>query len=196
MELHFGPENSRAAISLYGHGNFGQLDQNLLNYIDKDPGIRYRQLLRLTGLSNGVLSYHLAELEESKCIKVDRRSRVTRYYPLHISAEISKIIGYIRNSVSRQIVSILCQNNGCTLGEITAFTNKAPSTVSWHLQRLVSAGIVSKASVRKLDGLFYKSSIYHVYDRELTERVLKKYRESPVDRAVNNYSDLIDELRL
>lgn len=189
-------ENSRSDILPYRHGNFSQLDENLLNQIDKSPGIRYRELLRLTGLSNGVLSYHLAELEESKVIKVDRGRRVTRYYPLHISAEISNIIGYVRNSVSRQIVTILSQSNGCTLGEIAAFTNKAPSTVSWHLQRLVKAGIVSKALVRKLDGLIYKSSIYLVSDKELIKKVLNNYVESPLDRATNDYSDLIDELRL
>lgn len=179
-----------------GVGNYSQLEQNLLHYIDRHPGIRYRQLLRLTRLSNGVLSYHLAELEGSKCIKVDRRIRVTRYYPLRISAEISKIIGCIRNTVSRQIVSLLSQNNGCTLGEIAAFTNKAPSTVSWHIQRLVKAGILSKASVLKLDGLNYKSSIYHISDRELIEKVLNTYLESPLDRTVNDYSDLVDALRL
>ena len=29
------------------------------------PGIRYRELLRMTGLSNGVLSYHLRFLDNS-----------------------------------------------------------------------------------------------------------------------------------
>ena len=41
----------------------------LLEHIEKTPGIRYRELLRLTGLINGVLSYHLAVLERSKTIK-------------------------------------------------------------------------------------------------------------------------------
>jgi predicted transcriptional regulator len=35
----------------------------LLNHIEQAPGIRYRELLRLTGFVNGVLTYHLAALE-------------------------------------------------------------------------------------------------------------------------------------
>ena len=31
----------------------------ILKYIDRVPGIRYRELLRLTSLTNGGLEYHL-----------------------------------------------------------------------------------------------------------------------------------------
>jgi predicted transcriptional regulator len=44
----------------------------LLRSIEESPGIRYRELLRTTGLVNGVLSYHLAALEKSDVIKVDK----------------------------------------------------------------------------------------------------------------------------
>jgi predicted transcriptional regulator len=53
----------------------------LLKHIEQTPGIRYRELLRLTGLVNGVLTYHLAALERANVIKVNRESRMTRYYP-------------------------------------------------------------------------------------------------------------------
>jgi predicted transcriptional regulator len=42
----------------------------LMKHIEQTPGIRYRELLRLTGFVNGVLSYHLTALEEpaeAKC---------------------------------------------------------------------------------------------------------------------------------
>ena len=35
----------------------------ILWYIDKAPGIRYRELLRLSGLTNGAVEYHLKTLE-------------------------------------------------------------------------------------------------------------------------------------
>ncbi len=60
----------------------------ILKQIDKNPGIRYRELLRLTGLTNGGLEYHLKILERSHKVKVDRHDgRRTRYYPLNISAD-------------------------------------------------------------------------------------------------------------
>ncbi|MDQ4066167.1 MAG: hypothetical protein M3114_01110, partial [Thermoproteota archaeon] len=57
----------------------------LLKHIKQIPGVRYRELLRLTGFVNGVLTYHLAALEKANVIKVDRILRVTRYYPVTIS---------------------------------------------------------------------------------------------------------------
>jgi predicted transcriptional regulator len=54
-----------------------QLDDvkhTILTCIYENPGIRYREILKLTGLSNGVLEYHLKELETSyEIINVDRR---------------------------------------------------------------------------------------------------------------------------
>ena len=52
---------------------FSDFKQLLLTHIISAPGIRYRELLRLTGLSNGVLSYHLGALEKSYQIRVVRQ---------------------------------------------------------------------------------------------------------------------------
>ena len=37
-----------------------------LKYIDRFPGIRYRQLLRVIGFTNGRLEYHLKILEHAE----------------------------------------------------------------------------------------------------------------------------------
>jgi len=42
----------------------------ILQQIDKSPGIRYRELLRLTGLTNGGLEYHLKILEKLHKVQV------------------------------------------------------------------------------------------------------------------------------
>src|SRR5581483_7733494 len=55
----------------------------LLKLIEREPGIRYRELLRSTGFANGVLTYHLSALEKASVIRVDRQARITRYYPVN-----------------------------------------------------------------------------------------------------------------
>ncbi|MGA8564451.1 MAG: winged helix-turn-helix transcriptional regulator [Nitrososphaeraceae archaeon] len=167
--------------------------QNLMNIIERNPGVRYRELLRLTNSSNGVLSYHLAELADSKIIRVDRKRGVTRYYPIHISTEVSKIISHIKNPVSRHILQLLVERGSCTLSEIATLTNKAPSTISWYLQRLLKAEIVKRKPIC-LEGIFYKSRFYSVVDKTLVIDVLSKYIERSLDKVVNNYSEIIDDL--
>ena len=79
----------------------------IYNIISQTPGIRYRQLLRLTGLANGVLTYHLTRLEKSKYIKADRFSyRTTRYYTIIIPEDETKIINHLQNNIARQITNI------------------------------------------------------------------------------------------
>ena len=114
----------------------------LLRNIEENPGIRYRELLRLTGLVNGVLSYHLLGLERANAIKVNRESRMTRYYPLSVSDKESAILKFVRHEPVRQILLFILEHDMCTFNEIVDHTGKAPSTVSLQLKRLREAGII------------------------------------------------------
>jgi predicted transcriptional regulator len=53
----------------------------LIDHIANVPGIRYRELLKLSGFSNGVLFYHLTGLEEAGLVRVERKraKKTTRY---------------------------------------------------------------------------------------------------------------------
>jgi predicted transcriptional regulator len=167
--------------------------QNLISIIEKNPGIRYRELLRLTNLSNGVLTYHLTELASSNIINVERRRGVTRYYSVQISSDETRVISHIRNVISRKILLLLIERGSCTLSEIAVLTNKAPSTISWYLQRLLDANIIKKKSTIS-EGVFYKSRFYEVVNKILVLDILSKYVESPFEKVVSNYSDIVEEL--
>jgi predicted transcriptional regulator len=158
----------------------------LVAHISREPGIRYRELLRLTGLANGVLTYHLAALEKSSMIRVDRQSGATRYYPLNVSDGESRVLGFLRHRPVRDIISLMLANDMCTFAEIVDHSGKAPSTVSSHLKRLREGGIVR---VR-----YGEYQLYSLADRELVAEVLSKYRPTLADRVVDNYVEMLDEL--
>lgn len=158
----------------------------LLKLIDAEPGVRYRELLRRTGLINGVLTYHLAALEKASVIKVDRQSRITRYYPVNIPDHESQVLGFVRHEPAREIISFILQQDMCTFNELVDHVQKAPSTVSSHLKRLKDAGLVS---VR-----YGEYQLYSLSNRDLVADVLAKYRASFADRVVDNYVEMLDEL--
>lgn len=162
--------------------------RDILEHIYKTPGIRYKELLRLTRLKNGVLSYHLTILEKLNKIRIDRHNnRVTRYYIVNISKEDSDIIGCFRNRVTRKIAIFILQHDSCIFNEIVDHINKAPSTVSWHLKRLRDAGIISIISGER-------HQLYRIVDREVVANILYKYKESFVDKVVDNYTEMMEEL--
>ena len=158
----------------------------LLRSIEENPGIRYRELLRMTGLANGVLTYHLAALEKTDVVKVDRQSRITRYYPVNISDGESAILKFVRHDPVRQIVLYILDHDLCTFNEIVSHTKKAPSTVSSHLKRLKEAGIVS---IR-----YGEYQLYRLAEKDQVAEVLSKYRSSFADRVVDNYAEMVEEL--
>ena len=159
----------------------------LMKQIEQTPGIRYRELLRLTGLVNGVLTYHLAALERANVIKVIRESRMTRYYPVSVSDKESAILKFIRHEPIRQILLFILEHDMCAFTEIVDHTRKAPSTVSSHLKRLREAGIVL---IRH--GEYHQ--LYRVAESELVAEVLSKYTTSFVDKVVDNYTEMLEEL--
>lgn len=159
----------------------------LMKHIQQTPGIRYRELLRLTGLVNGVLSYHLSTLEKANVIKVNRESRITRYYPVNVSDKDSSILKFVRHEPIRQILLFILEHDMCTFNEIVDHTGKAPSTVSSHLKRLRGAGIVL---VRHGE---YRQ-LYRVAERDLIAEVISKYTASFTDKVVDNYTEMLEEL--
>ena len=161
----------------------------LLTHVNNMPGIRYRELLRLTGLSNGVLAYHLSGLEKSSQIRVDRQkeNRTTRYYSISIPTQESDILRQLRNDVARQIIKLMLGHDLCTFNEIVEQLHKASSTTSWHLKRLKEAGMIS---VKYVEGC----QLYQIMNPELMSDVLYKYKESFVDAVVNNYTHIVEEL--
>jgi predicted transcriptional regulator len=168
-----------------------EVHNKLIRYINRQPGIRYRELLRLSGLSNGVLTYHITNLEKSGRIIADRsiNNKITRYYPNNIPIEQTDVIGHIRNNAARQIILFILEHDSCTFNEIIEHTKKAPSTISWHLKRLRDSGIIS---------VIYNTGhhqLYKVRDFESITSILSKYKQSfAADAIVNNYTDIVESL--
>ncbi|MDQ6864342.1 MAG: winged helix-turn-helix transcriptional regulator [Thermoproteota archaeon] len=153
----------------------------ILKQIGETPGIRYRELLRSTGLSNGTLEYHLRILERTHKVKVDiSDGKRGRYYPIDILANESNIIGFIRNNVSRQIVTFILEHELCTFGEILEHIKKAPSTLSWHLKRLSKAAIISVTYGKEFQ-------LYQVLNSKFVQEILYKYGESFKEQVANGY---------
>ena len=153
----------------------------ILKQIGETPGIRYRELVRSTGLSNGTLEYHLRILERTHKVKVDiSDGKRGRYYPIDILANESNIIGFIRNNVSRQIVTFILEHELCTFGEILGHIKKAPSTLSWHLKRLSKAAIISITYGKEYQ-------LYQVLNSKFVQEILYKYGESFKEQVANGY---------
>lgn len=148
-----------------------KLAKEILVRIKARPGIRYRELLRLTGLSSRKMSFHLRELKKSKLVKAKKlRYNMTRYYPIAIDSSESDILDYIQDSTRRKIILLLLEHSDCRFREIVHYIDKAQSTTSSHLRRLERAGIIS---VLRIDR---KNQFYRLKNKSRIIKIVSKYK--------------------
>jgi len=162
--------------------------ERIFQFIDESPGIRYRELLRITGLTNGVLSYHLNLLNNSGKVKINRvNDRVTRYFSHDVPIDEFNLIGLFRKPTTRKIITYILESETCGFNDIVVHTNKVPSTISWHLSKLTDANIIK---VRKQNEFkYYEIGINKLKLQEL----LSKYKSSFTEKIVDDYVDMINE---
>ena len=165
------------------------IQEKIIQFVNEIPGIRYRELLRMTGVSNGVLSYHLNLLDNSGKVRVYRvNNRVTRYFAHDISILEYNLIGLLRQNTTRKIIVYLLESGPCGFTDIMNHVKKVQSTVSWHLTRLKEANIIK---AHRQNELYY----YEIKINKLTlHKLLKKYDLNVTGQIVDNYVDMINQL--
>ena len=177
-----------------------KLQQELLVCIDENPGIRYRELMRLIKFPNGVLSYHIDKLEKMDLVNVERKSRITRFFPRNISNDIMGILGNLRSQTSYEIIKLLYEKGPISQQEIIKNTRKAASTISWQMKKLLDDNIIcikikdfnydeNKDLGSNIQGK--KTKLYDLLNRNLVNDLFYKTNKY-VDSVVTNYSEIVD----
>ena len=185
---------------LYFFDTLPKVQQKLLTCVDENPGIRYRELLRMTRSSNGVLSYHINKLEKMELVNVERRSRMTRIFPRNISNDITSLMGFLRNQTSYEIIKLLHDRGPISQQEIIKYTSKAASTISWHMKKLMQDNIVCikdknaicDISIDVANQLRHKKlNLYDLINRNIVNDLIYNTNKF-IDRSISNYSEIID----
>ena len=190
------------SASEYSINTLPELQQKLLLCIDENPGIRYRELLRLINFSNGVLSYHVNKLEKLDLVNVERKNRLTRFFPRNISNEVMGILGNLRNQTSYEIIKLLSERGPISQQEIVKSTRKAASTISWRMKKLLDDNIIcikdkdfnydeNKGFGSKIQ--YKKVKLYDLLNRNLVNDLIYNTNKY-IDTMVSNYSEMVDSL--
>ena len=119
-------------------------DRNLQlqQIIEDNPGIQFREIMRSSGLKNGVLSHYLGKLEKSGIVKVIRGPRQARFYLPKITEDESIVIKALRKQTPRDLLLALIENDGLEFSQLVKAVKKSPSTVSLYLSQIVEDELV------------------------------------------------------
>lgn len=157
--------------------------------VERNPGIKFREIMRATGLKNGVVSHYLGRLERDGAVKAVRATRQSRYYPPGMPDDESAVIKALRRKTPRRILRCLMEagERGLEFSEIPCRAGKAPSTVSVCLSQLVGEGVV----LARPRG---RTRAYTVADRGMVDRLVEQYHPGLLDRPAAGLQEIISAL--
>ncbi|AJW69941.1 winged helix-turn-helix transcriptional regulator [Nitrosopumilus adriaticus] len=162
-------------------------DFKLQQIIEENPGIQFREIMRSSGLKNGVLSHYLGKLEKNGIIKVIRGPRQARFYPPRITEEESIVIKALRKQTPRDLLLALIKEDGLEFSQLVKEVGKSPSTVSLYLSKIVDDGLVEIKLVRL-------KKRYYIKAKELIDKLVEDYRPNSIEKPTSGFEDIINSL--
>jgi predicted transcriptional regulator len=159
--------------------------QKLQTLIDDNPGIRFREIMRSSGLKNGVLSHYLKKLEDNGVVKVVRGPRQVRFYSPNITEEESIVIKALKKETPRALLLALIKEDGLEFSQLVKEVKKAPSTVSLYLSQIVADGLVEIKFVEL-------KKRYHIKVREIMDKLIEEHRPGSLDKPTSGFEDIIN----
>ena len=159
----------------------------ILRTIEKNPGIRFREIMEELGLKNGVLSHHLDKLEKQSVLRVERTPRVARFYPLSIQDEEMQVIKRLRQETPRRILRLLLDVDEVNFSEMFLRIKRSPGTTSLYVTELVDDGIIK-------DRFENGKRFFSLPDRNTVNKLISKYHPDLIAKTTENYSDVIASL--
>jgi predicted transcriptional regulator len=166
-----------------------EIRRKIHNLILKSPGLHERELSRNLNVPLSTLDYHLHFLKQRGLITGRSDGRYTRYYVTKDIGIIDrKIIGMLRQKVTREIIMFLLLNPNSIHKNICDHLGLAPSTISFHLNKLEELNVVIR-------NLFGKKNEFYIKDPESVSDLLITYRKTFFDKSVDRFIETWLELK-
>jgi predicted transcriptional regulator len=165
-------------------GNLLDLEtrRRIYRYIQDNPGIHLRGLSRELDMPLGTVEYHLHQMERNQLLSSREEGRFKAFFVAEgMDRRDKDILYYVRQEMPRRIVLHLLEHPGATHTELCDTLPVGASTVSFHLKKLMAAGLVAeeKSGRRKH---------FRVLDGDRIAAVLIRYRKSFLDDLVDRFA--------
>ena len=153
----------------------------ILQIIQENPAISYRDLQKMSGYPFGTLSNSLSNLEKDSKIIVQRFSRRTHHFPLDVPSDEYSVLINLRKETAKNIIIFLAENKKGTYADFRKCTNKSPPTISITLTNLIEEKIIKRISGFR--------PYFILEDPSLVHNILSKISPSSTDKMKDRFAD-------
>jgi predicted transcriptional regulator len=120
-----------------------EIRRKIYNLILKNPGLHAKRIAEILKISGQLADYHLLSLERNELIRSVKEAGYRRYYAEgKLGTEDRKRLSVLRQEIPLKIVLFLLKYPASKHGEILDSLNVAPSTLSYHLKKLIKNDII------------------------------------------------------
>lgn len=115
--------------------------------VKADPGMHFQDIAQRVDFGASTLNYHLRVLERNEYVTRVKDGRYVRFFDAKSGAysrDRKQAASTLRNATTAAIASYIVQHPGVVQRDLAKEFRIAPSTVSWHVDRLRKEGLVDK----------------------------------------------------
>jgi len=161
-----------------------EVRQQLYEFIQRFPGMHFREIQRRSGLAVGTLQYHIKQLAKEKLVVGVKDGEYIRYYPVGAVTEKDRfLLQFLRQKPIRRMLVLLLEKKKVNHKQLAGVSGVSPATASWYLGKLLDARIVSKKKAgRKV--------FYSVVEPKEVARTITLYKASFLDKIVERFTEI------
>ena len=120
-----------------------QTRRKITDLISKNPGLHLSKIANLLNFRISLVEYHLSYLEKNGVIAGIKEKGFKRYYTKgEIGVEDKKLLSLLRQEIPLRIVIFLLKNPFSQHKDILENIDVAPSTLTYHIKKLMKIGII------------------------------------------------------
>jgi len=177
----------------------------IYGYIKTHPGIHFSNITSKLDINNYNLDYHLRFLARGGLITSMKEKGYARYFIARaVGNNEKKVLSLLRQKTPRHIIIAIMSCYGLSSKELCQMLNKSPSTMNFHIKKLIENDIIEvclagKGFVqRKTHRIIIERDIvgreivYRLKDANWVEKVIIMYRNSLLDEIEKDLFDNID----
>jgi len=155
--------------------------KKVFDLIAEAPGLHLREIQKRLNIPLGTVEYHLNYFADNEMVLVKEEGGYKRYYPKQtMGSEDRKYLSLLRQAIPRRIVLFLMHAPGATFGDIAQALSMPPSSLAFHVKKLVTADVLDRVKKGRV-------SYFKVKDQERMAKILIAHKRSFLDEVVDRF---------
>lgn len=144
--------------------------RKIYNLILRNPGLHLSKISEVLRMRTSLVEYHIFYLAKNEMISIAKEGGYNRYYVKGKTGSVDKkILSLLRQELPLRIVLFLLKNKNAQHKTILKNFDVAPSTLSYHLKKLVQNEIITVTH-------FGENRGYTVNNREQIVDTIMRYK--------------------